>query len=35
MTSRRDFLVHTGLGLGGAALAGFVPGLTINSATAA
>jgi len=35
MTSRRDFLVHTGLGLGGAAMAGFVPGLTINSATAA
>ena len=35
MTSRRDFLIHTGLGFGGAALAGFVPGLTINSATAA
>ena len=35
MTSRRDFLFSTGLGLGGAALAGFVPGLTINSATAA
>ncbi len=35
MTSRRDFLIHTGLGLGGAAMAGFVPGLTINSATAA
>lgn len=34
MTSRRDFLVHSGLGLGGAALAGFVPGFGINAALA-
>jgi len=34
MTSRRDFLVHTGLGLGGAALAGFAPGFGINAAYA-
>jgi hypothetical protein len=36
MTSRRDFLFTTGLGLGGAALAGFIPGVgTISAATAA
>lgn len=36
MTSRRDFLFNTGLGLGGAALAGFIPGLgAISTATAA
>lgn len=34
--SRRHFLQHTGLGLGAAALTGFIPGLgTINAATAA
>lgn len=27
MTSRRDFLVNTGLGIGGAALSGFIPGV--------
>lgn len=35
MTSRRDFIINSGIGLGGAALAGFVPGLgTINAAYA-
>ncbi len=34
--SRRHFLQHTGIGLGAAALTGFIPGLgTINAATAA
>lgn len=34
--SRRDFLRHTGVGLGGAALAGFLPGLgNLNVASAA
>ncbi|MES2673714.1 MAG: DUF1501 domain-containing protein [Pseudomonadota bacterium] len=34
MTSRRDFLVHAGLGLGGAALTGFAPGFGISAAFA-
>lgn len=34
MTSRRDFLVHTGLGLGGAAMLGFAPGFGISAAYA-
>jgi hypothetical protein len=35
MTSRRDFLIHSGIGLGGAALSGFVPGIgAINAAYA-
>jgi len=34
MASRREFLVHTGLGLGGAALAGFAPGFGISAAYA-
>ena len=33
--SRRDFLFNTSLGIGGAALAGFIPGLNISAATAA
>ncbi|HEY8938809.1 MAG TPA: DUF1501 domain-containing protein [Cellvibrio sp.] len=33
--SRRDFLKNTGLGVGGAALAGAIPGLSVNAAVAA